>query len=200
MKKILIIIVLFITSVSFAQGPEFELYTGLITPKPANTTLGYMVGLNLTPNLFQIDKHDSTKKREYLNKFLIGIGFSGYQTKPISITIEPNTQLPTQEVDCNCTASSIDGISSGGNYVSKQDVTGLGINFGVEVYKGWFVLAGVINYNHRNILNNETISTYRTTYIDAGIKKFIHIGNTYWSPMIKTNKEATSFGIGFSFD
>jgi hypothetical protein len=198
MKKIILLLMMLISFTSFSQGPEFEIYTGITNPKPENTTLGYMVGLNVTPNLFQIDKHNPKKSREYLNKFLLGIEFSGYQTKPQTTIIE-DTQSEYTYSDCNCTTTPIDGITTVGKYITKQDVLAVSLNFGVELYKGWFVLSGISSYQHRNILNNETLDKYRTTYLDFGLKKYIKVGRSYWSPTIKFNSEVISFGLGYSF-
>lgn len=199
MKKIILIFALMVSFASFAQnGPEFELYAGLTAPKPEHANLGYMIGLNVTPDLFQIDKHNPKKYREYLNKWLLGIEFSGYQTRPQTTIIEPSISGPVK-LDCNCTVTPIDGVSTGGTYITKQDVIAVSLNVGVEIYKGWYVLSGVSSYQHRNILNNETLSKYRTTYIDGGIKKYIRIGRAYWSPTFKFNSEVVSFGLGYSF-
>lgn len=199
MKKILFLFVFLISFATFAQvGPEFELYAGLTAPKPEQANLGYMIGVNVTPDLFQIDKNNPKKYREYLNKWLLGIEFSGYQTRPQTTIITPSTSLPVK-TDCNCIATPIDGISSGETYITKQDIIAVSLNVGVEVYKGWYLISGVSSYQHRNILNNETLNKYRTTYIDGGIKKFIKIGRAYWSPTFKFNSEVISFGLGYSF-
>lgn len=198
MKRLILIFIFFVSFASYAQGPEFEVYAGMAVPQPENTNLGYQIGLNLTPNLFQLDKNNPKKYREYLNKWLIGIEFSGYQTKPQTTVIEPTHSEPIKS-DCNCTAFPIDGISTAGTYVTKQDVLGVSLNLGVEVYKGWYLISGVSRYQHRNILNNETVNKYYTMYIDGGIKKYIKIGRAYWSPTFKFNSEVISFGVGYSF-
>jgi len=198
MKKLLLFFAVLFSVASFAQGPEFEIYTGIVNPRADNTTLGYMIGLNTTPHLYQVDKNNPKKQREYLNKYLIGFEFSGYQTKPVTTTVVGQT--PTAPVtDCQCTTTPIGGLETDGTYVSKQDITALSLNFGVEIYKGWFLLGGVSSYKHRDILNNETLDTYRNTYIDAGVKKFFHVGRVFLSPTFKFNPEVTSFGIGFSY-
>lgn len=197
MKRLILVFIFLVSFASFAQGPEFELYAGMAVPQPENTNLGYQIGVNLTPNLFQLDKNNPKKYREYLNKWLIGIEFSGYQTKPQTHIIGPTYSEP-EKTDCNCTSTPID-ISSGGTYVTKQDVLGVSLNLGVELYKGWFLISGVSRYQHRNILNNETTNKYSTMYIDGGIKKYIRIGRAYWSPTFKFNSEVVSFGLGYSF-
>lgn len=197
MKRLILVFIFLVSFASFAQGPEFELYAGMAVPQPENTNLGYQIGVNLTPNLFQLDKNNPKKYREYLNKWLIGIEFSGYQTKPQTHIIGPTHSEP-EKTDCNCTSTPID-ISSGGTYVIKQDVLGVSLNLGVELYKGWYLISGVSRYQHRNILNNETTNKYSTMYIDGGIKKYIRIGRAYWSPTFKFNSEVVSFGLGYSF-
>lgn len=199
MKRLILVFIFLVSFASFAQGPEFELYAGMAVPQPENTNLGYQIGLNLTPNLFQLDKNNPKKYREYLNKWLIGIEFSGYQTKPQTLIVEGNQNPTTPTEHCNCTSTPINGISTSGTYVTKQDVLGVSLNLGVELYKGWFLISGVSRYQHRNILNNETTNKYSTMYIDGGIKKYIRIGRAYWSPTFKFNSEVVSFGLGYSF-
>lgn len=173
-------------------GPEIEVYGGVVAPRIDNARLGYMVGANAILNLY------NPNNRTYLTKYLIGFELSGYKTNPIT-TIIISTPTPTPVPDCNCTPTPIGGFPTDGKYVSKQDVTALSLNFGVEVYKGWFLLGGVSSYKHKEILNNETSYTYRNTYIDAGIKKFIRVGSIFVSPTLKFNPEVTSFGVGFSY-
>ena len=199
MKKLFLLLTLFFSVLSFAQGPEFELYTGIVNPKVDNTRLGYMIGVNLTPHLYQYDKNNPKEQRKYLNKYLIGVEFSGYQSSPNTNVITSNSQPPTQSTDCNCTSTPIGGVSTDGTYISKQDVRAVSLNFGVEVYKGWFLTSGVSSYKHEDIFNNETINTYRSTYIDFGVRKFIKWNRVYLSPFFKFNPEVTSFGIGFSY-
>jgi hypothetical protein len=199
MKRLILVFIFLVSFASFAQGPEFELYAGMAVPQPENTNLGYQIGVNLTPNLFQLDKNNPKKYREYLNKWLIGVEFSGYQTKLQSVILDKNQVPITPTEHCNCTSTPIDGINTGGTYITKQDVIAVSLNLGVEIYKGWYVLSGISSYQHRNILNNETLNKYRTTYLDFGLKKYIKIGRSYWSPTFKFNSEVVSFGLGYSF-
>lgn len=200
MKKIILVFILMFSLITFGQkGPEFEVYTGMIVPKPQYSNLGYMIGLNVTPDLFQIEKNNNKKNREYLNKILLGIEFSGYQTKEFTEIHTTNQTTPQPITNCNCTNNPIDVISQGGKYVTKQDILGVSLNIGVEIYDGWFLLSGISSYQHRNIINNETLNKYRTTYIDGGIKKYIKIGRSYWSPTFKFNSEVITFGLGYSF-
>lgn len=199
MKKLLLLFIFLISVASFAQGPEFELYAGVAVPQPDNTNLGYQIALNLTPNLYQLDKNNPKKYREYLNKFLIGVEFSGYQTKPEKVVFLGSNN-PTQPIEhCNCTNTPIDGISTSGTYITKQDIIGVSLNLGVEVYKGWYLISGISRYKHRNIVDNETVSKYYTMYIDGGVKKYIKVGRSYLSPTFKFNSEVVSFGLGYSY-
>lgn len=195
MKNIYLIAAFLISFISLAQGPEFEVYSGLSIPNTNNSNIGYIVGLNVTPNLHQKDKYNINKDREYLNKLILGIEYSGYQVNETTLTIEGNKNVV--DVTCHCESTQLEQFK--GIYVSKQDIRALSLNFGIEIYKGWYVMSGVSSYIHRDILNNVTVSKYRETYIDGGIKKFIKVGSIYLSPMIKFNPEVTSFGIGFSY-
>lgn len=196
MKKIYLIAAFLISFITLAQGPEFEVYSGLSIPNAKNSNIGYIVGLNVTPNLHQKDKYNINKEREYLNKLILGIEYSGYQINETITTIEENQNVVIMST-CNCELTQIEQFKGG--YVSKQDIRALSLNFGIEIYKGWYVMSGVSSYIHRDIFNNVTVSKYRETYIDGGIKKFIKVGSIYLSPMIKFNPEVTSFGVGFSY-
>lgn len=188
--------------------PEFEIYAGVIDPKLSNS-LGYMIGANIMPSLHQIGKDG--KERVWLNKLLIGFEFSGYDTptKYVDGSVAPNTTSVPTAVDCNCEATPIGGVTAGGlsgglsagsKYNFKQNIRGFSLNFGVEIYKGWYLTSGVTGYKRVFILDGDKLATTRYVYLDAGIKKFIKLGNVYLSPMFKFNSEVTSFGLGFSYD
>lgn len=178
--------------------PEFEVYAGVVNPKEINT-LGYMVGFNILPNLHQIGKNG--KEREYLNKYLFGFEFSGYKTNPQIIELPTNIieQMVTP-VDCNCEETTFGGFSNGLRIGVNQEVKGLSLNFGVEIYKGWYLISGVTSYQRKLILDGKSVNTSYSTFIDAGIKKFFKVGNVYLSPTIKFNEQTSSFGLGFSYD
>jgi hypothetical protein len=178
--------------------PEFEIYAGIVNPKHINP-LGYMVGFNIMPNLHQIGKNG--KEREYLNKFLFGFEFSGYKTNPQTVEVAGTTtaQVVTSE-DCHCEATNLGGFTSGTNYSYNQDVKGLSLNFGVEIYKGWFLTGGVTAYKSKYFLNGNNVNTTNSVFIDAGVKKFFKVGNVFLSPMVKFNEQTSSFGLGFSYD
>ena len=178
--------------------PEFEIYVGVVNPKYINP-LGYMVGLNITPSLHQIGKNG--KEREYLNKFLFGFEFSGYNTSPQTVGVAGTTTAPvTTEICTSCEGTTLGGFSSGSNYSYNQDMKGLSLNFGVEIYKGWFLISGVTAYKSKYFLNGNNVNTTNSVFIDAGIKKFFKVGNVFLSPTIKFNELTSSFGLGFSYD
>ncbi len=182
--------------------PEFEIYAGVINPKYTNQ-LGYMVGLNITPSLHQIGKNG--KEREWLNKYLFGFEFSGYSTGVQKVEVPylsgaPETTTTVTSADCNCDETTFGWYTNGSNYTYKQDVKGLSLNFGVEIYKGWFLISGITAYKSKFIIDGETVNTNNSIYIDAGVKKFFKVGNVYLSPTIKFNELTSSFGVGFSYD
>ncbi len=183
--------------------PEFEIYGGVVNPKEISE-FGYMVGFNVLPNLHQIGKNG--KEREYLNKFLFGFEFSGYKTTPlVNNNVGPN--VTTSDTSVTTIIENGDetpigdfsfSLSRGNN--TYQDVKGLSLNFGVEIYRGWFLIGGVTSYKNQLKLNGNTLQTTYSTFIDAGVKKFFKLGNVYLSPTIKFNEQTSSFGVGFSYD
>lgn len=178
--------------------PEFEVYAGVVNSKQFNA-MGYMIGANIIPNLHQIGKDG--KQRQWLNRYLLGVEFSGYDTNTQYVNIPglPNTPITTP-VNCNCEQTPFDGFETGANYNYKYTVRGFSLNLGVEIYKGWYLTSGVTGYKRVLIVDGDKVATSRYVYLDAGIKKFIKIGNVYLSPMFKFNTEVTSFGLGFSYD
>jgi hypothetical protein len=178
--------------------PEFEVYVGVVDPKQSNV-LGYMIGFNIIPNLHQIGKDG--KEREWLNRYLFGFEFSGYNTSLQTIeTTGSSTEVVTKPIDCDCEQSDFGGFASGSKYTFKKEVRAFSLNFGVEVYKGWYIISGVTGYNSTLIVDGEKVAHFRNAYLDLGVKKFIKVGNVYLSPMFKFNNEVTSFGVGFSYD
>ena len=203
--KLLLLTMLFMSLTSFAQSPEFEVYTGMIVPK--GNGVGYMIGLNFLPSLHQIDKEsvEGPMDREWLNKMIFGVEFSGYNRKldniPLkNIVIDPTTTVTTDTPDCHCESETYAGFVRADGYDITQEVKGVSLNFGVEIYRGWFVTSGITGYQRKLKYNGQTFDTSRPFYIDAGVKKFFHIGNVILSPMLKFNMVTTSFGIGFSYD
>ncbi len=195
-----------ITLTSFAQNtPEFEVYAGITNPKGISN-LGYMVGLNLTPNLFQLDKDKDKGYRQWLNKMLFGIEFSGYKSGSNIIVLgteetgDPITTVTTDTDECHCETEDFGYFTSSSSYNIIQDVKGVSLNFGVEVYKGWFITSGITAYNRDLIINGETVQTTRPIYIDGGIKKYFKFKKVFLSPTFKFNSNVTSFGLGFSYD
>lgn len=184
--------------VKLDKGPEFEVYTGVVDPKHTSG-LGHMIGLNITPNLHQIGKNGL--EREWLNRYLFGFEFSGYSTKEQTFETQgSSTGVVTTLVGCNCDETTFGDFKNGSKYTFKQDVLGLSLNFGVEIYKGWYLTSGVTAYRRKLILDGKSIDTVNSMFIDAGIKKFFKVGNVFLSPMFKFNEQTTSFGLGFSYD
>lgn len=211
MKKIILLLVL-IPFCSFGQiikpyltpnviTPEIEVYTGFLYPKPSNTDIGYMIGFNMTPNLHQKDKNPLKGDREWLNQMLFGFEFSGYNSKEQNFTVVgENAEQIVINNDCGCEETQLGGWRAAGNYKFNSTVRGFSLNFGVEIYRGWFLLGGLTGYRETLLLNDENIGSYQNVYFDGGLKKFIKIKKIYLSPTIKFNSKTTSFGVGFSFD
>jgi hypothetical protein len=178
--------------------PEFEIYAGIVDSRQFNA-IGYMIGANIIPNLHQIGKDG--KQRQWLNRYLLGVEFSGYDTNTQYVNIPGSTSVPiTKPENCNCTETTFGGFETGSSYNYKYLVRGFSINLGVEVYRGWYLTSGVTGYKRTFVFNNDKVGNERYVYLDAGIKKFIKLGNVYLSPMFKFNTEVTSFGLGFSYD
>ena len=190
-----------ISLTSFAQTPEFEVYTGVVNPKKVSG-LGYMVGLNVTPNLFQLEKGKGNGYRQWLNKMLFGFEFSGYSSQPqrIEVKDEIGEPITTKIEGCDCEQTTFGYFTRGGVYDIKQDVKGFTLNFGIEVYKGWYITSGVTAYKRQLLANGEVFDESRPIYLDAGVKKFFKIKKVFISPMAKFNGQTASFGVGFSYD
>ena len=158
-----------------------------------------MIGANIMPNLHQIGKDG--KERTWLNRYLVGFEFSGYDIPTQYVNTPSTSTAPvTKPLDCNCDETTFGGFVAGSKYNFKQNVRGFSLNFGVEIYKGWYLTSGVAGYRRVLIVDGDKVATSRYVYLDAGIKKFIKLGNVYLSPMFKFNTEVTSFGLGFSYD
>jgi hypothetical protein len=177
--------------------PIYEVYGGVVKPNNIST-LGYIIGFNILPNLHQIDKNG--KEREYFNKLLFGIEFSGYGTDRSFTILPPEVNDTEVKEDCNCSYTLIPGINTPGDYNLKASTKGITINFGTEVYKGWFLLTGVTGLSTYLRVNGDRLGTNRTFYINGGVSKFIQYKNTFWSPSIKFNAETVSLGLGFSYN
>lgn len=189
MKKVIFILFLLVSVNTFSQ--RYELYTGMSAN--ANEVLGngYMGGFNFIMDMNQRDD------REWANRMLFGFEHSGFYSGKILVSKEQNN---INEVlnDCNCETTSYNFGSE--EKVMRRFTRGVSLNFGIEVYKQFYLLTGVTNYNHITTLNRVKIGQYRTTYIDFGVKYYIKHNNWFFAPIIKFNPESTSFGLGVSWN
>lgn len=180
MKKILLIIFL-ITSSMYSQN--YELYSGTVISEDKDIQMGYMIGVNFTIK--------TNQERQYLNHLLFGAEHSGLMSNMIYNSVKKSIT----ESNCNCEQDNFDFNSQ---YSTKKMVRSVSLNFGVEITKRWYLLTGITNYQHITKINNQKISEYRTTYIDAGVKYFIKSKDWFFTPTFKFNPETISFGIGVS--
>jgi hypothetical protein len=199
------------------KGPEFEIYVGAVNPKEQGRDAGPIIGFNLLPYLFQSDKNEAIVYRPWLNRFLIGFEFSMYGSPTNKFTVQNNELIPlstsANSENCNCGGTDFNGLSSSGEITTFAGLSspsgvfthsiktmGASLNFGVEVYKGYYLLGGITGYRDRIMLNDQEIGIYREMYLDAGIKKIFKINKVYLSPTVKFNSRGTSMAVGFSFD
>lgn len=194
MKARIILIVIFLLLTKPVYCQKYELYTGSVISEDSNMHPGYMIGLN---RIFEMHQKDD----KYLTKLLVGFEHSAFMSgnKTFSKTSD-NQILPPPA--CNCETDNID-FSKSSQYTLKKEVRAVSLNFGLEFcndcwLKRLYLLTGVTNYQHISKINNEKVEEYRTMQIDAGLKYFIKINNSYLSPTFKFNPETISFGIGFS--
>ncbi len=189
MKKFLTIALLCFTTAVSAQ--RYEAYTGAVIQEQSNIDTGYMLGFNFIFNMNQ----ETT--RNWANKLLLGFEHSAMQGKT-NFNIESLDDYQSIVEDCECTSESFENINGSYQYVSKHQIRGVSLNFGVNVTKGLYLLTGVSTYQHILTLNNSE-TEYRTTYIDAGVKYFIPVNRFFIVPTFKFNPETISFGLGVSY-
>jgi hypothetical protein len=194
MKK-LIILILFPL---FSYGQILELYTGGVEAKDNNLKFSALVGGNLYLDLFQTQRQGA-QQRVYANRMLIGFEHSALISKDIVFTQHINASEEPVE-SCNCTSESLDPHeASDQTFTFKHKVRAVSLNVGVEIYKGWYLLSGLTDYQHIITLNKEEFTEYRTIYIDAGLQKVIKYNRWFFIPKFKFNPETMTFGIGVSY-
>jgi len=182
MKKLLL--ALLITGSVYSQN--YELYTGSVLSE--DKSMGYLIGVNF------IIKTD--QKREYLNDLLLGFEHSAYMSGTKTIGIDKETVSN----DCNCISEDLD---FGGEKTIKKETRAVSLNFGVSVCKTcWlkrvYLISGVTNYQHIIVINGNKALEYRTMQIDAGLKYFIKVKNSFVTITSKFNPKTVSFAVGFS--
>ncbi|BAV39166.1 hypothetical protein BPT24_043 [Tenacibaculum phage pT24] len=188
MKKLLTILILVLSLGAYAQ--RYELYAGYADHKDSKYTFGYNAGFNF---IFDMNQRDST--RVWANRIILGMEHSGF----VSDKQYFKNGNPTSSACDDCTYDEI-GFNEG-NYVTRNWVRGVSLNFGVEVTDNFFLLTGVTSYlNVLNINNNEA-SKFRETLIDFGIKYYWKLDNNWiFSPTIKYNPNMLSYSIGVSWN
>lgn len=180
-----------------SNGPLFEIYTGGIYAKHSDLRFSYLIGANIYFDLYQTQQQGK-QIRNYANRLLVGFEHSALISRDNSISI-PASELPNDIEHCNCKDSSLEYSADKTNVSYKHMVRAISLNAGIEVYKGWYLLTGITNYQHIHTFNNQKINENRTIYIDAGLQKIIHINRWYFIPKIKFNPETTTFAIGISY-
>lgn len=186
MKKILIIILLYTTSV-FSQN--YDLNTGIVVSEDKDMNPGYFIGANFIIK--------TNQDRKYLNNLIFGFEHSGFMSNEIKYPHNIQSEQTLNE-SCNCKSDNLP-FDNTKDYTLKKMVRGVSLNFGVEVYKRWYLITGVTNYQYISLINGEKINEYRTMQIDAGIKYFIRSNKWYFIPTFKFNPETISFGLGVSY-
>ena len=135
--------------------------------------------------------------RKWANRMLFGMEHSGFHSG--NIKMSQNIQETNSSNNCECESNPLINNNNKNNYLKKY-TRGVSLNFGIELYKGFYLLTGITNYNHVAKINKKKINQYRTNYIDFGVKYYIKHNNWYFSPTIKFNPEQTSYGIGVSWN
>ncbi len=182
----------------FSYGQILELYTGAVEAKDNNLKFSALVGGNLYLDLFQTQRQGA-QQRVYANRMLIGFEHSALISKDIVYTQHIPASVD-DETSCNCTSESIDKHeASDQTFTFKHKVRAVSLNVGVEIYKGWYLLSGLTDYQHIITLNKEEFTEYRTIYIDAGLQKVIKYNRWFFIPKVKFNPEIMTFGIGVSY-
>tara|TARA_R110000751_G_scaffold295219_1_gene403355 strand:- start:131 stop:697 length:567 start_codon:yes stop_codon:yes gene_type:complete len=183
-KRMLIIFAMLISSTIYSQ--DYELYTGMAVHERNDIKVGYLVGANFIIK--------TNQGREYFNNVIFGFEHSGYSGAKSSIS----STNGINDSDCECETSGMN-ISQEYSVDYKHMIRGITLNMGVEIKDNWYLMSGITNYQHINTLDGKAISEYRVNHINAGVKKFIKIGNWTWSPTITFNPNVVSFSIGMSY-
>ena len=178
MKKLILILILFPL---FSYGQILELYTGGVEAKNDELKFSALVGGNIYLDLFQTQRQGQ-QQRIYANRALFGFEHS-----------EMTSGNGTIEDVCGCYGA------PGDTYDYTHRVRAVSLNAGIEVYKGWYLLTGMTNYQHIIKISNIKADEYRTMYIDAGLQKVIKYNRWFFIPKFKFNPETTTFAIGVSY-
>lgn len=194
MKKLLLFLILFPL---LSYGQVLELYTGGIDAKNKDLKFSALIGANLYLDLFQ-SQIQGKQIRTYANRMLVGFEHSELMSKNIDVIYAGADPKSTIE-SCNCSEESLELQDKPRVDVFKHQVRAVSLNVGVEVYKGWYLLTGITQYQHIHTLNKQEYLEYRTTYIDAGIQKVFSIKRWFFIPKIKFNPETTTFAVGVSY-
>jgi hypothetical protein len=179
-----------------SYGQVLELYTGGIDAKNKDLKFSALIGGNLYLDLFQTQQQGK-QIRTYANRILIGFEHSEMMSSEhLTYTVsDPKSTIES----CNCSEESLELQDKPRVDVFKHQVRAVSLNAGVEVFKGWYLLTGITQYQHIHTLNKQKYLEYRTIYIDAGIQKVFSIKRWFFIPKIKFNPETTTFAVGVSY-
>lgn len=189
MKNIFIFLFLLLSVYGYAQ--RYELYTGVSSNTDKVLGNGYMAGLNFIMDMNQ------RADREWANRMLFGFEHSGYYSDKVVLSDAQGGRSQVSE-DCDCENTVYNSESD--RKVMRRLVRGVSLNFGIEAYKGLYMLTGVTTYNHIMTVNTLKAMQYRATHLDFGVKYYIKYNNWFFSPTVKFNPESISYGIGVSWN
>lgn len=185
MKKVFLLLLL-VTLPVISQN--YEVYTGFVVSEAKVMKPGYLIGANFIIK--------TNQNRGYLNNLLFGFEHSAFMSDNILYKTSSEVNFDATG-NCNCDHQYI-GLNTNKNLTLKKEVRAVSINLGVEVVKRWYLITGVTNLQHIELINSEKVNEYRSVQIDAGIKYFIKSNDWYFSPMVKFNPETISFSIGIA--
>ena len=174
---------------SVVYGQDYELYSGIALHERNDIKVGYLVGANFIIK--------TNQGREYLNNIIFGFEHSGYYGA--KRTMSSTNNISDYDENCECETNSMD-ISGSYSIDSRHMIRGITLNMGVEIKNNWYIMSGITNYQHINTIDGNNVSEYRINQINAGVKKFIKIGNWIWSPTITFNPNVVSLSIGISYN
>jgi len=177
-----------------SYGQRYELYAGAASNNDKVLKVGYMAGFNFIMDMNQ------RADREWANRMLFGMEHSGFYSDNIYLSSEIDEGRFVSN-DCDCETEDINGEEAfNEDRYMKRYARGVSLNFGIEAYKGFYLLTGVTTYNHITTLDRIKVLQNRSTSIDFGVKYYIKHNNWYFSPTIKFNPEQISYGVGVSWN
>lgn len=185
-RKLITLLFLLLTIATYSQN--YEVYAGVVKNERPEMQAGYVLGANFIIR--------TNQNREYLNNLLFGFEHSGFMSD--ERVVMSNYIGNESSVCTKCTGDPF--VFETSKKVFKNVTKGVTLNLGVEISKRWYIISGITNYQHIELMNGNKITEYRTNQINAGVKYFIKSNHWFFSPTITFNPEVITASVGISYN